>query len=97
MILIDVNITKNNPLQLPGTPQLQQLIDGFSTWALMAALAGVLAGAAIWALGHHSSNYQQSVNGRKGLLVSGVAAIVLGAAPQLVNFMFHLGGAVKAQ
>jgi MFS family permease len=76
---------------LPGTPQLQQLIDGFSTWALMAALAGMLLGAAIWALGHHSSNYQQAANGRKGVLVSGVAAMIVGAAPALIAFFTNLG------
>jgi MFS family permease len=83
--------------QLPGTAQLQQLIDGFGTWALMAALAGMLLGAAVWALGHHSSNYQQAANGRKGLLVSGVAALIIGAAPALINFFFGLGGQVKGQ
>lgn len=76
---------------LPGTPQLQQLIDGFSTWALMAALAGMLIGAAIWALGHHSSNYQQAANGRKGVLVSGAAAMIIGAAPSLIDFFTGLG------
>jgi hypothetical protein len=76
---------------LPGTEQLQSLINGFSQWALMAALAGMLVGAAVWALGHHSSNYQQSANGRRGLLISGVAAMVIGAAPAIVNFLFNLG------
>jgi len=76
---------------LPGTPQLQQLIDGFSTWALMAALAGMLIGAAVWALGHHSSNYQQAANGRKGVLVSGAAAMIIGAAPSLIDFFTGLG------
>jgi len=80
---------------LPGTAQLQQLIDGFGTWALMAALAGMLVGAAVWALGHHSSNYQQAANGRRSVLVSGAAAMIIGAAPALVSFFFGLGGQVK--
>ncbi len=80
---------------LPGTAQLQQLIDGFGTWALMAALAGMLVGAALWALGHHSSNYQQAANGRKGVLVSGAAAMIIGAAPTLIAYFFTLGGQVK--
>ena len=80
---------------LPGTQQFQRLIDGFGTWALMAALAGMLVGAAVWALGHHSSNYQQASNGRRGVVVSGVAAVVIGAAPALVSFLFGLGGQFK--
>jgi hypothetical protein len=93
MMFTDVTVSPGGTL--PGTAQLQQLINGFGTWALMAALAGMLAGAAMWALGHHSANYQQSANGRKGLLVSGVAALVIGAAPTLINFFFGLGQAVQ--
>ena len=89
MLPTTVNVQPNT--NLPGTQQIQQLIDGFSQWALMAAVAGMLVGAAVWALGHHSSNYQQSANGRRGLLISGVAAMVIGAAPAVVNFLFTLG------
>src|SRR5260370_25355265 len=78
------------PALLPGTQQLQSLIAVFGTWALMAALAGILLGASIWALGHHSSNYQQAANGRKGLLVFVVAALVVGAAPAIIRFFFNL-------
>jgi MFS family permease len=85
------------PESLPGTDQLQRLVDGLGTWALMAALVGMLLGAALWALGHHSANYQQAANGRKGLLVAGFAALLIGAAPALINFFFTLGGSVKSQ
>jgi hypothetical protein len=82
---------------LPGTDVLQTLINGLGNWALMGALAGMLLGAALWAVGHHSSNYQQSANGRKGLLIAGFAALVIGAAPGLINFFFALGGSVHGQ
>lgn len=82
---------------LPGTPQLQQLIDGFSTWALLAALAGMVIGAAVWALGHHASNYQQAANGRKGVLVSGAAAMIVGAAPTLISYFTNLGNQVTVK
>jgi MFS family permease len=89
------SVTQGGSPPLPGTAQLQQLIDGFGTWALMAALAGMLVGAAAWALGHHSSNYQQAANGRRGVMVSGAAAMIIGAAPALISFFFGLGGQVK--
>jgi MFS family permease len=95
MPVATINIQPDNTL--PGTAQLQTLISGLGTWALMAALAGMLLGAALWALGHHSSNYQQAANGRKGLLVAGFAALIIGAAPALISFFFSLGGSVKAQ
>ena len=92
-LVAEVVLNRNG--SLPGIAQLQTLIDGLGTLALMAALAGMVLGAATWALGHHSANYQQSASGRKGLLVSGAAALVVGAAPTLVNFLFNLGSAAK--
>jgi len=43
------------------------------------------------AFGHFSHNYQQSVNGRKGVIVSGVAALLIGASSQIINFFFSQG------
>jgi MFS family permease len=88
-------VSTPSPNDLPGTAQLQQLVNGFGTWALIAALAGMLVGAAMWALGHHSSNYQQAANGRRGVMVSGLAAMIVGAAPALIAYFFGLGGQVK--
>jgi hypothetical protein len=78
---------------LPGSAQLQHLVNGFGFWALIAAFAGMILGAAMWALGSHASNYQQAYSGRKGVLVAAVAAVVIGAAPTLVRFFFELGRA----
>ena len=88
-------VSTPSPNDLPGTSQLQQLVNGFGTWALIAALAGMLVGAAMWALGHHSSNYQQAANGRRGVMVAGIAAMIVGAAPALITYFFGLGGQVK--
>ncbi len=80
---------------LPGGNLLQQLANGLGGWALVLALAGLLIGAAAWALGSHSQNYQHSMAGRRAVLVSGLAAILIGAAPGLVNFFFTAGQGVK--
>src|SRR5215472_9962964 len=74
--------------KLPGSAALQELVNGLGFWALVAALAGMVVGAVLWAVGHHSSNYQQAYSGRKGVLVSGAAALVIGAAPALVRYFF---------
>ena len=66
---------------LPGGGTLQELTNGLGAWALIAALAGLLVGAAAWALGIHAQNYQQSLVGRRAVLVSGLAALLIGAAP----------------
>jgi MFS family permease len=79
---------------LPGTDVLQGLTDGLGYWALLAALIGILLGAAMWGLGHYSQNYHQAHNGKKGVLVSGAAALVIGAAPALITFFANQGSRV---
>lgn len=79
---------------LPGATVLQDLTNGLGGWALMAAMAGVLIGAVMWAFGHFSQNYQQAYNGRKGVLVSGLAAILISGAPRIVEFLIGQGGKI---
>ena len=59
--------------------------------ALIAALVALLLGAALWALGSHTQNMHQSAQGRRAVVASLVAAVLIGAAPALVNFFFHAG------
>lgn len=91
--LADVTLTPD-PGNLPGGSVLQTLANGLGGWALIAALAGLVVGAALWALGSHAQNYQQSFVGRRVVLVSALAALLIGAAPALVNFFFHAGQSV---
>ena len=76
---------------LPGGGTLQGLVNGLGAWALIAAMVGLVIGAAAWAQGVHSQNYQQSMVGRRAVLVSGLAALLIGAAPHLVNFFWGQG------
>jgi hypothetical protein len=76
---------------LPGGGTLQSLVNGLGAWALIAALVGLVIGAAAWALGVHAQNFQQSMVGRRAVLVSGLAALLIGAAPTIVNFFFGQG------
>lgn len=81
-----------DPTRLPGSHVLDSLVNGLGGWALIAAMAGVVIGAVMWAFGHYSHNYQQAYNGRRGVLVSGLAAILVGGAPHIVNFFVAQGG-----
>ena len=80
-----------DPNGLPGSAALQSLISGIAFWALLASLGGLLISAAVWALSSHSGNYQHSALGRRGTVVSAVAAFIVGAAPAIVNFFENLG------
>jgi len=88
--LVDVGLSPDTS-SLPGGGTLQQLINGLAGWALILSLAALVVGAAAWALGAHSQNYHQSFVGRRAVLVSGLAALLIGAAPKLINFFFHAG------
>jgi len=76
---------------LPGSAALQQLTDGIAAWALIGALIALLLGAALWAVGSHTQNMHQSSQGRRAVLTSLVAAVLIGAAPALINFFFKTG------
>jgi hypothetical protein len=79
---------------LPGSTALQSIADGIASWALIGALVALLLGAVLWAIGSHTQNMHQSTQGRRAVLTSMVAAILIGAAPELINFFFNAGLAV---
>ena len=75
----------------------------FRTWLsptneallLVVAVVGALAvSAGVWAWGHHSGGHQAEANGKKGVLVSAGAALLLGAANGVVSFFSTLGSQV---
>ena len=84
-----------DPKGLPGSGVLQDLVNGLAFWMLLAALAGVLIGAGVWALASHGNNHHWSGRGRSGALVSAAAALVIGAAAAIINFFADVGGKVQ--
>jgi hypothetical protein len=83
-----------DPNGLPGSSALQQLISGLAFWALLASLGGLLISAAVWALSSHSGNYHHATLGRRGTIISAIAAFLVGAAPAIVTFFENLGKTV---
>lgn len=84
-----------DPSLLPGSNLLHTLTNGLAGWALIAAAVGMVIGAVMWAFGSYSQNYQTAYNGRRGVLVSALAAIIIGAAPTIVNQLVTTGGQIK--
>jgi hypothetical protein len=76
---------------LPGSNVLQQLVNGAEAWALVVALLGAFVGAGLWAVASHTQNHHYAARGRMAALTSAAAALVVGAAPGLINFFQHLG------
>jgi hypothetical protein len=79
---------------LPGGGTLQQLANGLAGWALLGALVALVVGALVWALGSHAHNVHQAMSGRRAVLTAGAAALLIGAAPIVINFFFHAGSAL---
>jgi Mn2+/Fe2+ NRAMP family transporter len=84
-----------NPKALPGSNVLQQLVNGAEAWALAIALLGAFIGSALWAIASHMHNHHYAARGRMAALVSAASALVVGAAPGLVNFFERLGTTAK--
>ena len=94
VLLTAVNLSPSTTA-LPGSAALQQLANGIAAWALVGSLIGLLFGAGMWALGANTQNSSQSLVGRRAVFASLVAAILIGAAPHLINFFFATGQKVK--
>jgi hypothetical protein len=86
---------KPDPNGLPGTPALEKLVNGLAALALLACVAGVLIGAAQWALGSKSNNYSHTSDGKQKVLYGLLGAFVIGAGAALINFFYTSGSAVK--
>jgi Family of unknown function (DUF6112) len=84
-----------NLTALPGSNVLQQLVNGVQAWALSIALIGAFVGAALWAVAAHTHNHHFAARGRMAALVSAGAALIVGAAPGLINFFERLGTTAK--
>ncbi|HEX8104575.1 MAG TPA: DUF6112 family protein [Solirubrobacteraceae bacterium] len=97
LVLLGVSDVKLNPKPggLPGSRVLQGLVDGLGFWALIAALAALIVGAAVWAWASQSNNHHYAANGRRATAVAAFAALIIGAAPALINFFAEAGEKVK--
>jgi Mn2+/Fe2+ NRAMP family transporter len=95
-VVLQAAVTAHPDLQgLPGSNVLQQLVNGAEAWALVIALLGAFIGAGLWAVASHSHNHHYAARGRMAALISGAAALIVGAAPGLVNFFAHLGATAR--
>ena len=95
MVTIAAVSATPNAHDLPGSNVLQQLVNGADAWALAIAMLGAFIGAATWAVASHANSHHYAARGRMAALVSAAAALVIGAAPGLVNFFQHLGTTAK--
>ncbi len=77
--------------ELPGGDVLQNLTNGIAGFGVIFCLIGFVVGAAMWAIGSTSSNYQQTLVGKKAFGVSLLAALLIGGAAAIINFFYGAG------
>ena len=76
---------------LPGTAQLQSLVNGLAFWGLLACLGVLLAGGAFWAGGSRSSNFGAVANGKNMVFGAAIGAALVGGSAAIVNFFTAVG------
>ncbi len=66
---------------------VQSLTNGLAWYALAACVVGILVSASLWAMGAKGQSPGQELTGKRGLILCCTAALVVGAAPTLVNYL----------
>jgi hypothetical protein len=80
-----------NPSGAPGGTGIQAAIDVIAAYALYAAAAGFLLGAALWAVGGRIGNDYTATGGKVGMFTSLGVVFLVGMAPKLLQWSFGLG------
>lgn len=88
-----MNISPNTT-GLPGISELQNIVGALLTLGLIAAVAGLVLSAMVWAVASHSGNVHLVGRAKSGVLVSAAAAMLTGGAVALISFFSHAGAAL---
>ena len=67
---------------LPGSDQLEQLVNGLFFWALLASLAGLFISIATYAVANRMGNHHHAQNGKVGILLMGPSPASRPPAPR---------------
>lgn len=92
--LVIAQVPNVNPSgsKAPGAKGLQDAINVFAFYAILAAVAGFLLGAAVWAVGGRGGNEYAAQGGKVGMAVAVGVAFLIGACTAVINFAYEAGG-----
>jgi len=82
---------KPNEGGLPGLAVLKEVMGSINLFGIIAVVGALAVSAGVWAWGHNTGGHQAEASGKKGVLVSAGAALLLGAANGIVAFFSTLG------
>ncbi len=93
LIPMDITIDPNDT-GLPGISQLKTIVGAIMTIGLILSVLALIISAIIWGFGSNSSNPHMASQGKLGVIISCVAAIICGASVTLINFFWNVGQSV---
>jgi len=76
----------------PGGKGLQDAINVFAFYGILAAIAGFLLSGAVWAVGGRGGNQTAADGGKIGMAVAVGVAFLIGASTPIIRFAFNAGG-----
>ena len=93
--LLPLNITIDpNDNGLPGISQLKTIVGAIMTIGLILSVLALIISAIVWGFGANSSNPHMASQGKLGVIISCVAAVICGASVTLINFFWTVGQSV---
>jgi hypothetical protein len=93
IIPLDITITPNDN-GLPGIAALKTIVGAVMTIGLILSVLALIISAIVWGFGSNSSNPHLASQGKLGVIISCVAAIICGASVTLINFFWNVGQSV---
>lgn len=93
VVAADPGVSPNSS-GLPGLSVVRQVVGALLTWGLLACVAGLVVSVILWALAHHSGNYQHASSGKTGVFVAAAGALLIGGANAIVGFFSSLGAGI---
>lgn len=92
MLPVPLNITIDpNDTGLPGIAALKTIVGAIMTVGLILAVLALIVSAVVWGFGSNSSNPHMASQGKLGVIISCIAAIICGASVTLINFFWNVG------
>ncbi len=87
-VLADVSV---NPTTdgMPGANLIQQILNWLAQAALWGSLGSILAGAAMFWVGHQTGHFGGASKGKTLAVAGAVGACVAGIAPSAVNLLYR--------
>lgn len=85
---------KPNSGGLPGLSEARRLVGALLTWGLVACVAGLVLSAIVWAVSSHAGNYHGTGKGKTGVVVSALAAVLVGGANAIIEFFSAIGSRI---